>query len=407
MVNEPSAVSRQLSALRVGLITSDLSPSHGWGQHSLSLVKALHKAGVKLTVITSREMDRQKPIPANQSGAGASELQDVEIHPLLPSVTPMGRYFELKLARQFPAVSRLLQDCDVIHTTIEPYAPLAAWVAGKRPCFVTAHGSYSRLAEKRRWPFNMLYRQAFMRSKIICVSRYTERVAHKALPGVKTIVVNNGVDYERYAGKSSAINYQPGTELKTENSALILSVGAVKARKGTLELAQAIARVRERIPDVKCVIIGSLTAEPEYVARVRETIQQPGLSNHVHLLGHVPDETLLEWYSRADVFVLPSINDEWKFEGYGLVYLEASAAGLPVIGTTDCGAEDAIDDGVTGLLVPQTQIAERLPEAIIRILLEPELATRMGQAGREKAAGQTWDHVAAQMLALYNEGVRR
>jgi phosphatidylinositol alpha-1,6-mannosyltransferase len=181
----------------------------------------------------------------------------------------------------------------------------------------------------------------------------------------------------------------------------VLSVGAVKRRKGTLELVQAMAAVRRHIPDVQCVILGSLDAESGYVEGVRAAIAALGLEDCVYLPGRVPDETLLGWYSAADVFVLPSMNDSWKFEGYGLVHLEASAAGLPVVGTTDCGAADAIEDGVTGLLVPQAGIAETLPGAILSILNDPVRARQMGGAGREKAQRQTWDHVAQQMIALY------
>ncbi len=161
------------------------------------------------------------------------------------------------------------------------------------------------------------------------------------------------------------------------------------------------AAVRQRVPDAQCVIIGSLDMGPDYVGRVRAAITTLGLQNCVHLMGRVPDETLLGWYGAADVFVLPSINSEWKFEGYGLVHMEASAAGLPVIGTRDCGAEDAIDDGVTGLLVPQIGIAEALLQAIVALLSDSERARRMGEAGRAKAQNQTWDHVAQQMIALY------
>jgi phosphatidyl-myo-inositol dimannoside synthase len=107
------------------------------------------------------------------------------------------------------------------------------------------------------------------------------------------------------------------------------------------------------------------------------------------------------WHGAADVFVLPSINAGWKFEGYGLVHMEASAAGLPVIGTTGCGVEDTVDDGVTGLLIPQSEIAEKLPQAILGLLSNPEKARRLGEAGKAKARRQTWDHVAGQMIALY------
>jgi phosphatidylinositol alpha-1,6-mannosyltransferase len=166
-------------------------------------------------------------------------------------------------------------------------------------------------------------------------------------------------------------------------------------------------KVLERFPDAECTIIGSLTNEPDYVQHVRELIASQNLGEHVYLLGHVSEEALLDAYRRASLFVLPSMNDGWKFEGYGLVHMEASAAGLPVIGTTGCGAEDAIDHEVTGLLVSQTHIAEELPQAIIRLLGDPALAARMGAAGRLKAQHQTWDTVAGEMLGVYNQVVQK
>jgi phosphatidylinositol alpha-1,6-mannosyltransferase len=239
---------------------------------------------------------------------------------------------------------------------------------------------------------------------VVCVSYYTARVLSDILPGVRTAVVNNGVDVERFSHLRDGAN-TPSNAI-TKQGPTILSVGAVKLRKGTFELVQAMPAVLQHIPDAHCVILGSLDMEPDYVSRVRATISALGLSDCVHLMGRVPDETLLGWYGAADVFVLPSINSGWKFEGYGLVHMEASAAGLPVIGTRDCGAEDAIDDGVTGLLVPQVGIAEALPQAIISILSDPERARQMGAAGRAKAATQTWDHVARQMIALYEAALR-
>jgi phosphatidylinositol alpha-1,6-mannosyltransferase len=166
------------------------------------------------------------------------------------------------------------------------------------------------------------------------------------------------------------------------------------------------AVVRQQIPDAQCVILGSIDMDSDYTRQVQEAIVSLGLQEHVHLPGRVPEPTLLAWYGAADVFVLPSINAGWKFEGYGLVHMEASAAALPVIGTRDCGAEDAIDDGVTGLLVPQTGIDDALPQAILSILSDPTHARQMGEAGREKARRETWDHVAQHMIALYESELR-
>jgi glycosyltransferase involved in cell wall biosynthesis len=367
----------------VGFLTADLVHHHGWGQHNLSLIQALRRAEVSVRVVAARN---------------SPPIEGIDVTPILPTLVPAERGVVPKTALQVAHVRRLLNDCDVIHAAVEPFAPLGAWVAGERPLFISGHGSYVRI-DQQRWPVRLLYRRVFSRGLVVCVSRYTARVVSSILPDARTAVVNNGVDAEQFIGL-----HAPADAIE-KRGPTILSVGAVKRRKGTLELVQAIAAVRQQMPDVQCVILGSLDAS--YAERVQAAIAELGLGDCVHLLGRVSDETLLGWYSAADVFVLPSINDGWKFEGYGLVHLEASAAGLPVIGTTDCGAEDAIDDGVTGLLVPQAGIGEALPGAILSILSDPNRARQMGEAGRAKAKRQTWDHVAQQMIALYESELRR
>lgn len=397
MSKEPlksSVLSPQSSSLKIGLLTGELSPKHGWARYSLSLIKALQAAGVNMTVVTARN---------------SPDVSGISIHKLLPAVVPAERFLLLKQLLLLPRLRALLRDCDVIHATIEPFAPLAAWTAGKRPLFITGHGSYVQLPLMARWPSRLLYRRAFRRGTLVCVSRYTARVAAGVLPGVRTVIVNNGVDAERFSALPPLRVRRPkevpaGEGGQGEGFPTVLAVGAVKARKGTLELARAMAAVRQQTPHVRCNIVGSLS-DTAYVERVRSEIRQLGLDDCVSLVGYVPDETLPDWYGTADVFVLPAMNEGRKFEGYGLVYLEASAAGLPVIGTMDTGAADAIDDGVTGLLVSQQRIADELPRAIRRILNDPALAARMGAAGRAKAQSQTWARVADRILMLYHRSL--
>lgn len=208
------------SNLHIGLLAPDLTMKHGWAQYSLSLIQALRRAGVRMTVAA-----------ANNSPS----LADVDVHPILPSLVPRERAFTVKMMAQVPAVRRLLAGCDVVHALVEPYAPLAAWATGPRPLIVTGHGSYVRMAEHERWPFNALYRRAFLQSTLVCVSHYTAKVAQAALPGVRTVVVNNGVDASRFA----RIEHTP------ENPPFVLAVGAVKPRKGQLELVKAMPKVLE------------------------------------------------------------------------------------------------------------------------------------------------------------------
>lgn len=365
--------------MRIGLLTSELNHNNGWAHYSLSVAQALQNQGLEVRIVSARNSS----MPAN-----------FDILPLLPTVMPLEKNTLLNLVRHYPQARKFLSNCDIIHSTIETYAPLAAAIARKRPLFITAHGSYVQLPKIRAFPINWLYRYAFEKSILTCVSQYTARVVQQILPNIRTTVIPNAVNSDRFA------NLPDGSQNKTRPT--IVTSGGVKARKGTLQLIRAVAKVREAIPDIQCIVIGNTKAEPNYTKKIQAEIERLQLENTVQLLGFVDEEILLYWYAVADVFVLPSMNSGWKFEGFGLVHLEASAAGLPVIGTTDCGAEEAIEHNVTGLLVNQTRVDEELPEAILDILTHPEKAKQMGIAGKQKAQSQTWDKVAEQLIKLYS-----
>lgn len=366
--------------MHIGLLTSELGHDSGWADYSLNLIEALDQIGARVTVVAAR----------NNTQAIAAPL-----HNLLPTVAPPDRNTILKMLSLRGEVRSVLKSCDVIHTTIEAYAPLANWVAGHRPFFITGHGTYVRIPQMRKFPVNKLYQKAFLRSRMICVSHYTAKVAREVVPGLRTAVVNNAIDPERF-------RHMPVTA--EQEHPTIVTVGGIKGRKGTMQLIRAVGQVRNHLPDVQCVVIGSTESEPKYVAQVKAEIERFSLQNNVKLLGHIPEDELIGWYGMADVFVLPSMNIGSKFEGFGIALLEASAAGCPVIGTRDCGAEDAIVDGETGLLVSQRNVNEELPQAIIKILTDAELAKRLGKAGRQRALKQTWFAVAKHMMTQYESG---
>src|SRR5690606_3134226 len=131
-----------------------------------------------------------------------------------------------------------------------------------------------------RFPINHFYRYAFERTNIICVSNYTQKIARQVVPKAETTVVLNAVNAEHFADI---------TPQKTEHPTIV-TVGGVKARKGTLELVRAVARVRQTLPDAQCYVLGSLQTEPEYVEKIREEINNLNLQNSVHLLGFVSDD---------------------------------------------------------------------------------------------------------------------
>lgn len=364
--------------MRVGILAPELTEAHGWGRYTIDLMRALVAQG-----------DVELVIAASSASPGDGGIPHAGYYPLLPSLVPAQRGITPRGLLTVPRLRTIFAGCDVIHATAEHYLPAAALVAGSRRLVVTAHGTYLPMSVRRR--VGPLFRWGARRATILPVSQYTADRVREVLPDAALTVIPNGVHGARFAAA-------PET-LPTKTGPTVLGVGVNKPRKGFHVLLEAVARVRADVPDVQCVIIGS-QSDADYVAQLQAQIDTHGLAEHVQLLGRVPDDVLLGWYHTADVFALPAVNVGGKFEGFGLVYLEAGAAGLPVVGTWGCGAEEAIVDGETGLLVPQ-QDAGALAAALTRLLGDPALCAQMGTAGEARAAAFSWANIAVRVRDVY------
>ncbi|MBC6955494.1 MAG: glycosyltransferase family 1 protein [Chloroflexi bacterium] len=367
--------------MKVGIITAEINSRSGWAQYSLELIGALRSLGVDLTIVASR------------SAAGADFA-------ILPPLAESQSGLLLSLLRSYGAVRAALSSCDIVHTLVEPFAPLGLRVAGARPHVLNAHGTYAVLPMTRRWPVGALYRHAFERSTVACISTYTQDVLRRHASNARSVVIPAGVNAQ--AWQDAARDSEPFEK----DGPIVLFVGAVKRRKGILPLIRAMPAVLKQTPNAKCVVVGSLTAEPETGAEARRLVDELALGDRVQLLGHVSHADLLRWYRTADLFVMPSMNDGLRFEGYGLVYLEAGSLGVPSIGTWECGARDAIDHEQTGLLVSQALVDDELPAAIGRLLTDPDRLRAMGVTALEKANRTTWRKSASQFIALYESLLR-
>lgn len=358
----------------VGLLAAELTHNNGWAHYSTSMIDALHRAGIDTRIVSAQNA------PDNAPGSA-----------LLPPVTPAPRFSLLRGLLRVPKVQQQFKDCDLIHSLIEPYALYGAAVANNRPLIITVHGSYARLPEVRRFPIGALYRTVYSTAHLIAVSEHTANVARQVAAPRSVTVISNGVDSERF----SQLQHTP------VNRPIIMTSGGVKRRKGVLELVRSMEKVTEKVPDAKLIVAGTTDAEPAYVQQVRTEIAALSLENHVELGGFLPEDELMALYASATAYVLPSVEDDWKFEGFGLTLLEASAAGIPVISVTGSGTADAVIDGVTGVLVDRAEMDTALADAIIRLLTDEALARRLGDAGREHARRMSWDAAAAKVIELY------
>ena len=368
--------------MQIGLITSDLSTMNGWATYSLNLAQQLRAQGFDITVVCSRN----------------SPPTDFPIHPVLPTVTPPERHTTIKSMLQLPRVRSLLRDCDIVHATCEPYAILAAAVAGARPLFLTAHGSYVNLPRMRRFPVGQLYRRAFERAQLICVSAHTAKVAQEIVSAAPIHVINNGVDAERFA-RAAALKVN-------KTGPTIVTAGGIKPRKGTLPLVEAIAVVRERIPQVQVSDHGQSAIRQRVHGKGARTDRRTESAGQCADHGFRRRRPGSRLAGGGDVVALPAMNDGMWFEGFGLILLEASAAGTAVVGTDNCGVADAIEHDVTGLIVSQDNVAEEFPRALLDLLEDPARAERMAAAGRRRAQAQTWKSVMKRVVEHYREALR-
>jgi len=185
---------------------------------------------------------------------------------------------------------------------------------------------------------------------------------------------------------------------------LVLSVSRLVPRKGMDTLIDAAARLRGDHPGLTVAIAGA--------GRDRHRLEQRISRSHapVRLLGRIPDAELPALYGCADVFVL-SCRSRWgglEQEGFGIVFLEAAACGVPSVAGDSGGAAEAVLDGVTGAVVGRPDDPAELARAVGRLLDDPDLARRQGDAARARAEAQFgYDLLAARLQeALVGVGRR-
>ena len=316
------------------------------------------------------------------------------------------RRLPLKGTHNLGCVARLMREF-VVHRRRLRYAtvylpepgPIRAmmwlqFVPGFRPrrLVLTFHGS-----EILRFHHGPLTRRLLRRlirhaARISVISGYTRQLLCERFPEAASkafltpCALRGGVSSAPFAAA------RPPAE-----RVIILTVGRLHPRKGQLFIIEALqalpATDRDRI---EYWLVGGNSKE-NYEERLREAADASGL--HVRFWGNVPDEKLDRLYARADIFAMTSIDHRHSVEGFGLVYLEAGAHGLPVVAHAIGGVPDAVVDGVTGLLVPPRDRAA-LTAAFARLIADPALRARLGRAGRDWARQNSWVRSAA---LLFND----
>ncbi|WP_205669383.1 glycosyltransferase family 4 protein [Amycolatopsis suaedae] len=178
----------------------------------------------------------------------------------------------------------------------------------------------------------------------------------------------------------------------------VVCVSRLVPRKGQDMLVRALPALRERVPDAALLLVGG----GPYRKRLADLVASAGLEQHVVFTGSVPWSELPAHYAAGDVFAMPARTrgKGLDVEGLGIVYLEASATGLPVVAGRSGGAPETVLDEVTGHVVDGRDV-DQLVDALAPLLLDPARARSMGQAGREwVSANWRWDVMARRLVGM-------
>jgi phosphatidylinositol alpha-1,6-mannosyltransferase len=236
--------------------------------------------------------------------------------------------------------------------------------------------------------------------RLVAVSEFT--AAQLIAAGIsrdRITVVTNGVDAATFEGGDGAALRR---RLGLDRRKVLLTVCRIVPRKGIDVVLEALPRILAAHPDTVYLVCGEGPDRP----RLEAIAGRLGVESAVRFLGRVEHASLPSFYAACDVFVMPARSEPGDCEGFGLTYLEAGAAGKPVVGSTEGGAAEAVIPGVTGMLV-DPRSSDAVAGAVVAVLDSPEMAMRLGEAGHALASNAgSWDATVAKLLDVMAAAVQ-
>ncbi len=370
--------------MKVGLVTAyDLAVPGGVRTHILGLGQELQRRGIEVCVLGPSS--REAPWGGDHALRFVRMGRPVAI-PTAGSVARMGinPLTGLKVRRVLAA-----EGFDLLHLH-EPFLPMAPfWSlvlsdAVKVGTFHLARDRPNKLYRYGRGLLRPLNHQLHGR---IAVSEPARHTVARYLGGDYAIVPN-GIGEAAFAD---------GGRDQFKREPVILFVGRLERRKGLSDLLRAFVSVRKQVPLARLVVVG----DGPLRASAETFVQRHGIDG-VELRGRVQDEELPRLYREAAVFCAPSLENE----SFGIVLIEAMAAGTPVVASDLPGYRSVLVEGETGVIVPRGDV-RALGEQLVRVLEDGALRERLGAAARERARRFSWAVVIDDVLAQYRLATER
>ncbi len=348
--------------MKILTLSQYLTPRDGWGTSAGNTVRGLVDRGHDVLSLV-QTVDPALPFVQKAVLPGALKTLEQPLH-------------WWKTAK---AVDRAITEWtpDVIHVLNEPYALGIALLSLWRrlpPVAMTACGTYAVLPLfewKTRWMMKRVYR---ILTHVFAISNYTQE---RILQALRTISPAFAANVSRKMNVwTLGIESPPVLPPRVKRpEKRLLFVGGIKPRKGIREIIDACGELKRTSSVPLHLDLIGYSPPCAYLDSLHECVRALGLETAVTFHGHVSDLELTQAYANADCFLMLSTSHGHHFEGFGLVFLEANARGIPVIGPRDSGCEDAIAEERSGYLVtpgnPQ-EVAERLRWILEEERIQPE-----------------------------------
>jgi glycogen synthase len=253
-----------------------------------------------------------------------------------------------------------------------------------------SHSAESAMVEGIEWW------GSFEAAKVVAVSGWmkSEVISRFKTPPEKVVEIPNAVDVTKFERPVDAEftrakwSVQPGERL-------ITAVGRLTAQKGFDDLIRAFPAILKSVPESRLLIVGDgyMKGELQTLAAAEK------VGSRTTFAGFVSDSELVEAMKSSDVVAVPS-----RFEPFGIITLEAMAAGVPVVVSRVGGLAETVEDGVDGLEVEPND-PPSIAEAIVRLLSDGTLAARLAAKGREKAKAYNWESSAKRTVETYKAAI--
>ena len=387
--------------MKVLMLSWEYPPKNvgGLAQHVYHLSKALAKHGVEVHVITVGGNDA---IPYE-------DREGVKVHRISPYSlsTPDFRtwilHLNFSLLEYGVTLVNSLKNVDVLHAHdwLVAHAGRALKHSFQLPLVATIHATeYGRNNglhnDNQRYISDVEWWLTYEAWRVIVCSSYMERElgGFFQLPEDKITVIPNGVNAEDF---STGLGPKRTKHSPPNGEKYIFFIGRLVREKGVQVLLDAAPKILGRFPEARFIVAGTGPYEEHLRARTRER----GLEHRVYFAGYVNDQIRNRLFQQSKVAVFPSL-----YEPFGIVALEAMAAGTPVVVSDTGGLREIVEHGVDGLKC-YVGSPDSLADNIMAVLGDPGLAERLKENGYEKAKNKySWFAVAGKTLDIYEEVIR-